>query len=322
MIGITLGLMTALAWGVTDSLAAVSSRRLGALQTAAASLLVSVIVLGAAVIVTGWVSIGGDTLVRILALGAVATVANLALWQALRIAPLSIVSPIGATVGVATVVLAMLLLGERPAPLQLVAVPIAAAGSVVAALVPSSRRGRPALTGGALLAFVAVLGYAVIGVGLRDPIREVGWLPVAFLNRTTNALLTWSLLMAFLAFRRRAPAEAGPTVSTIPIAAHDPAAAAAAPAPQRRYGDLAPGALVGLILLLGLADLAGVIFFSAGLEAAPAWLIGLLASTGPVIGIIVGLTLFGERLRRHQWAGLALVGTGVVLVALAEIRIA
>jgi drug/metabolite transporter (DMT)-like permease len=299
MLGVLLGLTSALCWGVTDALAAVFSRRLGTLRTAAYSLLVSVLVLGLATIATeAWRMLDIFYLLRVGAVGVIAAIANLALWQALRLGPVSVVSPVSATVGAATVVLAVLLLGERPDPVQLLAVPVAATGTMLASIVPHATTRRPSLIGGGVvLAVVAVIGYALVGVTLRDPIREVGWLPAAFVSRATNTALMWVFLLVVVGHSRSAPAR-------VPVPA---------------WSGVRQAAVVPALLILGLADVGGLVAFSVGLETSPAWLIGLLASTGPVIGIAVGLTHFGERLRRTQWLGIGLVGIALVLVALGEL---
>jgi drug/metabolite transporter (DMT)-like permease len=42
-----------------------------------------------------------------------------------------------------------------------------------------------------------------------------------------------------------------------------------------------------------------------------------VTSLGPVVVIAAGVVLLHERLNRSQWAGIALVGVGVALLALA-----
>jgi EamA domain-containing membrane protein RarD len=85
-----------------------------------------------------------------------------------------------------------------------------------------------------------------------------------------------------------------------------------------RLREASAARLAVLVLALGLADVSGLAFFSAGLEVAPAWLIGLLASVGPVVAIAAGLVVFRERLRRAQWLGIGLVAVALVLVATGE----
>jgi drug/metabolite transporter (DMT)-like permease len=55
--------------------------------------------------------------------------------------------------------------------------------------------------------------------------------------------------------------------------------------------------------------------YAIGLERAETWIVGLASSFGPVVAVLVGLGLLGERLRPSQWLGLGLVGLGLVAVA-------
>jgi drug/metabolite transporter (DMT)-like permease len=149
---------------VTDSLAAITARRLGTLLTVSLSLLVSVGVLAAGLLVTSaWPSV--VRALPVVGIGVIAAIANVSLWQALRYGPVSVVSPIAATVGAVTVLLAMVLLGEEPGPIQLIAVPVALCGSVLAAVEFRPEERRPSLVGpGPVLAVVAMLCYSLAGV--------------------------------------------------------------------------------------------------------------------------------------------------------------
>jgi EamA domain-containing membrane protein RarD len=125
--------------------------------------------------------------------------------------------------------------------------------------------------------------------------------------------LTWLILLVLitlaLARRRGGPVDLSVT--------EGPDAPLAAP-PVERLRKASLARLAVLVLALGLADVSGLVFFSAGLEVAPAWLIGLLASVGPVVAIAAGLVVFRERLRRAQWLGIGLVAVALVLVAVGE----
>ena len=50
---------------------------------------------------------------------------------------------------------------------------------------------------------------------------------------------------------------------------------------------------------------------------APTWLVGLASSFGPVIAVAYAVWRLGERPHATQWVGLALLGVGVVVLALA-----
>jgi drug/metabolite transporter (DMT)-like permease len=66
----------------------------------------------------------------------------------------------------------------------------------------------------------------------------------------------------------------------------------------------------------GLLDIIGFVAFAIGLEQAPAWILGLASSFGPVVSVIVAVLLWGERLQPSQWLGLVGIGLGLAAVAL------
>jgi drug/metabolite transporter (DMT)-like permease len=66
-------------------------------------------------------------------------------------------------------------------------------------------------------------------------------------------------------------------------------------------------------ILVGAA--AAFVAFAIGLEVAPTWLVGLASSFGPVIAVVFAVRQLGEHLRPTQWAGLALLAGGVVVLA-------
>ena len=63
--------------------------------------------------------------------------------------------------------------------------------------------------------------------------------------------------------------------------------------------------LVGAFVVAGTLDVLGLIAFAIGLETAPTWMVGLAASFGPAVTIIVAVAFLGERLKPVQWVGLA-----------------
>jgi drug/metabolite transporter (DMT)-like permease len=65
----------------------------------------------------------------------------------------------------------------------------------------------------------------------------------------------------------------------------------------------------------GLLDIAGFVAFAVGLEGAPAWIVGLASSFGPVVSVLVAVLLWRERLQPSQWVGLVGIALGLVAVA-------
>jgi drug/metabolite transporter (DMT)-like permease len=226
-----------------------------------------------------------------LASGAVAAIAYLSFFTALRHGPISVVSPVVSTYGGLTVVLAVLLLGETPSAQQVMGVAVATSGVVLASITfGGGLRGARPVSRGVAYAVVALVAFAALTVVLSGPIRAAGWLPVLLLARAANAATVWLILGVL---RLRAPARGG-SAEGRPI--------------DRRA--------IGLVVLAGVLDIGAFIVFAIGLEVAETWLIGITSSFGPVVAVAAGVLLFGERPRPIQWVGLALVALSVVLIAL------
>lgn len=299
--GLLFAVAAAIAFGASDTFATLVSRRLGAIPAAAGILAVS---FASLVVITllmrptfpaGW-----SWAPPVLLLGGLSGVAYLSLVNALRLGPVSVVAPLTASSGAVVVVLAVILLGDRPGALEWLAVAVTTAGAVLVALVRTPGE-RPRLNGpGPLFALGAVAGYAFSIIGLQSPIREVGWLQTLLLWRAANVMVAVGVLLA----TRRRRAVSVPALPTGDIVL--------APA-LSRWRLALPVALV----LAGLLESAGQTLRAFALEVAPAWLPGVAGPLGPVVVIGAGVLLFGERLGRSQVAGIVLVGVGLVLLAIA-----
>jgi len=295
--GLFYGLGAALAWGLTDISAALSGRRLGSLRTLAGAQLVALaVLLGLAVIRDVQpLAIPTSTLVTCLGLGVLSMLAYLAFFTALRIGPITVVSPVVAAFGGFTVVLAVVFRGESLTIPQAAGAAIATLGIVLTGLVlDGGWRGVRLRGAGVAFGLVAMALFAILTVATAGPIGEVGWLPVVVVSRASNTLLSW----AFLAFALVArPRFAGPLVHV-----------------ESRQGTRGTG--LAVVLPAGLLDVLGLISFAIGLEVAETWLVGLTSSFGPVVAVAVAVAFMHERLRPIQWLGLALLGVGLLTIAL------
>jgi drug/metabolite transporter (DMT)-like permease len=297
-IGLTLGLIAAACWGSVDVSAAFAGRRLGSLRVAAIVQLTSIIAIVALCLIrtTGLPARADDTFASVVN-GIVAAGAYLSFFTALRIGPVSVVSPVVAAYGGVTVLLAVLLRGETLAPLQAVGAALATGGVVLTGLISEGGlRGTRIVGRGVVLSLIAMACFAILTIGLSGPIRSAGWLPVLLASRLANAATIWVILGAVLGSRSPAvePLLAG-AIDRRPI--------------SRRVAVAA--AIVG-----GLLDIAGFVAFAIGLEQAPTWIVGLASSFGPVVSVVVAVALWGERLQRSQWVGLGGLAAGLIAVAL------
>ena len=296
-IGLLLGLVAAICWGSTDVTAAYAGRRLGSVRVAAIVQLTSLVAIVLLVVVRGsrLPPEAGDTALAMVA-GAIAALAYVTFFTALRIGPVSVVSPVVAAYGGVTVLLAVLLRGETLTPLQALGAVLVTGGVILTGLVADGGWRSTRLVGpGVLFATVAMLCFAALTIGLAGPIRHAGWLPVLFASRVANAATVWAVLTIVLVSR-------SPRVA--PLLAGRPDLPTSRPAAVR-------AAVLG-----GLLDIAGFVAFAVGLEAAPTWIVGLASSFGPVVSVFVAVAIWRERLRPNQWLGLVGLGAGLVAVAL------
>ena len=296
-IGLLLGLLAAVCWGSTDVSAAFAGRRLGSVRVAAVVQLTSLLALGTVVVVRG-AGLPADPADTALAMGAgaIAALAYVTFFTALRIGPVSVVSPVVSAYGGVTVVLAVLFRGETLTPLQALGAALVTGGVVLTGLVADGGWRSTRVVGpGVLCATVAMLCFAALTIVLAGPIRHAGWLPVLFASRIANATTVWLVLAFVLA--SRSP-RVGPLLAGRPDL------------PTSR------SAAVGVAVAGGLLDIAGFVSFAVALGSAPTWIVGLASSFGPVVTVFVAVTLWRERLRPNQWLGLAGLAAGLVAVAL------
>lgn len=308
MLGVSYGLLTAVGIGLGNVLVTVASRRFGALKTSAATLALALLVLLVYVGVAGIeFHVRGALALLLAGLGLAAGTSYVASFQSLRLGPVSVVSPIGATTGAATVVFAFLLIDERPSAVQWMSVPIATVGAVLASIVVEPGRGIRILGLGPLFAAIGVVTGAISNAVLLVPIREAGAIQAIVGQRTFTVIYVGLAVMtASLVYRARGAS----------LAQASPPIAGAAPLPDWLGSATRFGRGIPLLVVIGVLDALSFVAFANGVLVAPAWLIGLVSQSGRVITVVAGLYLFKERLRPGQWWGIVLVVLGLLMAVL------
>jgi drug/metabolite transporter (DMT)-like permease len=293
--GLALGLFAAFAWGLVDVAAAVATRNVGSLRVLVGTQLTSVAVLtGLGLARTDLLGAAPAAGIAAgLPLGLLAAASYLAYFTALRIGPLSIVSPVIVAYGGFTVLLAVLFRGETLTPPQAAGAVVATAGVVLAGVTfeAGSIRGIRLVGPGVVAAVLTLVGFAVLTVLMASPIRDHGWLPVVIGSRIGNNLGALALLA--VATRSRS-ARFRPLLD-----------------PAGRWSRT----VVALVVAGGVFDISAFVAYAVGLEVAPVWLVGLASSFGPVLAVAYAVWRLGERPRATQWAGLGLIAAGVVVLA-------
>jgi drug/metabolite transporter (DMT)-like permease len=225
---------------------------------------------------------GGD-LAWLAVVGVLGGVAYLTFYRALAIGPISIVSPIVAAYAAVTVVLAVLIGGERPGPGEVAAVVVVILGVLLASSDLTQVRGleRAALVGLVLaLVTAVVIGGFVYGIAHFS--EEQGWLVPIFLARSASTLVLLAVSL-----------RGG----------------------EWRFPDRSPG-LLALIAAIGVIDTAAYALFNVGVRHADTSVVATAAAPYAVVPIVAGVLMFGERPRPTQWAGIALVLAGLVVLGL------
>ncbi len=291
--GIVFGFITAVTLGINHLLTAVVARRFGVLRSTTTTLSLALLVMVAwAILIDVPFEITTDQLVLLAFLGSCAGGAFLGSYTALRLGPISVVSPIGALSGAMTVVFSFWLLGERPGAVQWAGIPVAVLGAVLASVVIERGAKIRLVTWGPVFAMIGVVVGSLSNAGLKIPIRDGldSNLTVITQRVYTVAYVALVLVIVSRVTERR-----------------------------RRRGDDPPcpvritwrtGWLLGVV---GVIDAVSFISFGYGLAYAPAWLIGIISQSGRVIAVVGGVMFFNERLQSLQWTGVALVTVGVAM---------
>lgn len=271
------GLVAALGWGIADYLAAVTARRIGTFRTTLGMQASSLLIFAAILTGTGQLPVlSADAPVAALAMGALGALMLAALYRALALGPIAIVSPIAAANAAVTVLLAVVLLREVLSPLQLAAIAATLLGIALASTdlrVVRETLGRP--SEGVRLAFVSMVGFGVLGFLLATSSRAFGPLGMVLLLRagTTLFLILFGL--------------------------------------TRGVASVVPRGALPVVVLIGVLDTSANVAFGLGAVSGYASIVATGASAYPLIPFALGVTLLRERIAPNQILGVAVLVAGL-----------
>lgn len=313
--GLLLGLLAAAVWGTQDVLVAFAGRKVGGIVSAMGIVGTSMVIVFAIGLVTG---VGPPSDPRIVAIaiaqGAISAVGFSCFYTALRLGPISVVSPTVAVYGGLSSLLAVVILGERPGPVQVAGAAAATVGIAFVGLTVAAGS-RPKLTGpGVPFALGALVAWSTSTIVLAVAIQQASWLSVVEIARPANLFF---LVVLFLVVRwRGGRREDLPPLTLEPEPVIDVEAGPRERGAARRISDRLSAHPYRILVLGGVFETIGYASFTYGLQVAPTWLVALASSLGPMVTVAAGVLLFGERPRPVQWAGIALVFSGIAMVAI------
>jgi drug/metabolite transporter (DMT)-like permease len=274
----------ALAWGVGDLGAALVSRRVGSLATVLLVQLAGLIAIlaVAAAVRPSWSGRWTDVALLV-ANGVIVAIAYVLHYRALELGPVALVSPLTSAYAVIPIALAWLVLGERIGVGFGLGAALATAGVVLVTADPRQFGEAAAMRRDGLpyaLGAMALFGVATFVLGVVS--RHAGWLPTVALGRVFTVVALGPLFLV----RRPAVGSAG-------------------------------GGIVAAGLLVGVADILGIMSFARGAQVAALSVVSAVSATFPLIPFVGGLVLLRERPAFSQALGVLAVVGGLVLLGLA-----
>jgi drug/metabolite transporter (DMT)-like permease len=299
------GLVAALGWGTSAIAAANAARRAGTYIAVLSGqgVGVAVLIILVAFLPSSLGAIGVTTAIGLVAAGLLGLLGYLTYYRALEYGgAVGLVSAISATYGGITTLLAVVLLGEHIggvgaggvvlavvgvamasafSPARAEASPIAVAEPIVG-VAPGPAPGRNLSRAAVLLALASALSYGVGGFLLGDYSARAGALASALVAHGSSV----TVLLLALPFLGRGKA----------------------------WRASAPGMVWAVAA--GLTDVVGLLAFAGGGQAGQVALTAAVSSVYPVIPLLAGLVMFGERLSQRQLLGVTLIIAGLVLIGL------
>ena len=281
MLGIALGLASSIAWGISDFLGGVQTRRLPALSVLLVSQPVGFVLAAVLAFASGPDPLNGNEVLVAVAAGSVGVFALGCFYVAMATGTISVVAPV-ASMGVIVPIAVGLGRGEDPGSLQIVGLALALVGITLALREAEHPEAAATPVRSVALAALAGLGFGLFFVGM---------------DSAANADAIWATAYARVG-----------GVSAVAVGA------IAALVWARGHLEFSRAA-IPLLLGIGFLDiLANTLFAFASREG----LLSLVAVAGslyPVVTVLLARFVLGERLAPLQRAGVVLALTGTALLA-------
>jgi drug/metabolite transporter (DMT)-like permease len=282
MLALALALGASVAWGGSDFVAGLASRRMPLLAVLVGSQVAGLALLLALLAVAGEAPPPDGAVLAAAVAGIAELVGFGALYQGLARGPMSVVAPVSSAAALVPVV-ASLVAGERPATAAIVGMGLVLAGAALACAERDADAGgalrRAAAVPGAALAVLAALSFGSFFVAMDTAAHEAGAAWAVALNRSTSV----SVLVFAVALMR----------------------------PRMGFGR----SHVATVASVGLLDAAANAMFAFALTQGLTSTVSVLGSLYPVTTVVLAAMVLDERVAARQAAGVAIVLAGIGLVS-------
>lgn len=321
--GVLLGLTAALCWGVADYCLRGASHAAGTFRALYFMQIIALLALALGAAPWLRLSFAGATPALVAAdaaLSLIILVGAALLYRSFVIGKLAIVSPIAASFGAITTILA-LATGERPNAPQLIGLGLLLVGVTLSgmALSPrdasatnaatSERQTGPAwrrwLGPGVPEALGATLLFGGAYFGLRYVAPQLGGVQTAMIGKVADFVALSLIVLLGWGARRFIGGAGGVGGASVAQGTVAPAARALAPRSGAFWLWLIPGAIL---------DTAANVAYNIGVTGALTSVVATLSSLFTAVTVVLAWIFLRERLTRVQWVGLLLILAGIALV--------
>jgi len=285
--GILSGLLSMFGWGTSDFLAAKSSRRIGYLLTYFWTQLVAFLI----ALIYFWIKLPTlninnipQYLIFLLPAGFLFLVGTLAFYKGLTEGQVSLVSPIGASWAMITVVLSVVFFKEVLQTNQIIAIIFIIFGIILVSvnLKELLKIKRLTLLGGIKEGLIAMLAWG-ISLFLMVPVsKSLGWFLPVFVSKLFGLLF----LVIYTMFSKK----------SLKIDLQIP--------------------LLILLFLIGFLDIIAFFAYSFGVEREYASIVAPVAASFPLVTIILARIFLKEKIVFNQALGIAGVIAGLILISI------
>ena len=317
LLGVGLGVTIALLWGLADILATIAARRLRTFKTTFLAQSAGLFALLAFGTIAFWrwhlsftpTAFALSALMGIFT-GLCSTLAYFALYRALEVGPVAIVSPLTATNSIFTLLLSALILKEQLTPERKGFVTIGILGIVLASTSLAELRmllkkpGYSLWSRGVRWAAVGTLAFGTLDFGIGASASIFGWfLPVlwtCFFSIIFLTLISCGKRYQWL-FHAQATAVPSSNEETLSLSLPSLEDIAQVRNPLSKIGS---GILLALVA--GMIETAALLTFSLDTRIATTGITAALASSYALVVMVFGMIVYRERLAKNQLFGIVM----------------
>lgn len=285
--GIVSGLITMIFWGIAIFLAAIASRKVGNILTLFWMQMFGFLV-GLAYFFLNLHSLSLNSLLNfipiLLVIALLQVIAYLYFYKGLEKGQVSLVSPLGASWSLITVLLSIIFLKEVLKLNQLFAILLILAGIIIISVNIKEfiKNKSLQLLIGVKEGIISMIGWGVSLFLLIPVSQELGWFLPAFMFR----LFILLILVSFSFYSKK---RLLPKTSKFPWL---------------------------LLITIGVFDICAFFSYSFGVSSAFGSIVAPISSANTLVTIVLGLIFLKERINKRQLVGIGAIVCGLVLISL------